>query len=76
MAGQGGAAAADQQAEAVIQAGNYLLRREQPGARRCQLDRQRDAIETGADLSDRGCVGFGEVELRIRQAGALNEEPG
>ena len=51
MARQGGAAAAGQQMEAVIQAGGDLLHREQPDPRRSQLDRQRDAIQPAANCA-------------------------
>ena len=64
LAGQRRPAAAGQQAEAVVQAGGDLLHREGPDPRGGQLDRQRDAVQPGADLPDQRRVPLGQRERR------------
>ena len=50
------AAAPGQQAEAMVEPGGDLGRRQGANPGRRELDRQRDAVETVADLHDRLCV--------------------
>jgi hypothetical protein len=47
---------ASQQLEAIVEAGGELLDAECRGARRRQLDRQRDAVEPPADRRDHRCT--------------------
>ena len=75
LARQRGPAAAGEQAEAVVELGQDLLDPQHAGARRRQLERQRDAVEPPADLGDGRRVGVGERELGRDLAGALDEEP-
>ena len=53
MPWQRGTASAGQQREAIAQAGGNLLNAKRGGARRGELDGQRDAVEPPADRDDR-----------------------
>ena len=54
LAGQGGAGAARQQPEPVVEAVGELLHRDQPAPGGGQLDRERETVEPGADVFDDG----------------------
>ena len=62
LARQRRARAAGQQPEPVVQAGEDLVGRERTRAGGRQLDRQRQAVEAGADLADRPGEVVGELE--------------
>ena len=64
-----------QQAEPVAQPHGDVVRRHGRDARRGELDRQRDAVESLADLHDRGHVGIAKRERRIGRRGPLGEQP-
>ena len=49
--------------------------REQLRARRGELDRERQAVEPGADASDLGCAAVVELEAGIDRPRASREEP-
>ena len=66
--------AAAQQPEPVIQPGQDLGRRQRPHPRRGQFDRQRDAIQTGADGRDRRPVCVVEREPIRRRRGPFGEQ--
>ena len=63
------AAAAGEQIETALEARPDLRRREDPDPRRRQLDRQRQAVETGADLGDRRRILRGQRERGLRRPG-------
>ena len=68
---QGGAAAAGEQVETIHQAGRDLGRGKYVDARRCQLDRQGNAVEPGTDLGYRGSVLQRQLEIGLGELGAL-----
>jgi hypothetical protein len=69
-----GAVAAGQQAHAIVQAVEDLPRGQRPDPRRRQLQRQRDAVQAGADPGDYGGVLGRQLEFGIRGPGAVQEE--
>ena len=76
LPGHGGAGAASEQPEPVVQAGFDLLGREHHHPSGRQLDRQGNAVETAADTRDRVRVGRGGPEIRIHRPCPIDEEPG
>jgi hypothetical protein len=56
MAWKGGATPPSEQPEAIVQSRGDLFRWEDLGARRGQLNRQRNPIQTSDDLRDGGSV--------------------
>ena len=69
------AAAARQQVETIVEPGRELFDPERRGARRRQLDRQRDAVETPANRRDRRRNVRVRRKLRLRRARPLDEQP-
>ena len=68
------AAAACEQAKAVIQARSDLCHRQHRDARRRQLDGQRNAVQAPADLGQRcGVLGI-ELEVGQGEPGAIDED--
>ena len=61
-------------AEAVLEPAEHRLRREDSDARRRQLDGQRQAVESHADLGHGRRVLVGDLEVGLHRAGALDEE--
>ncbi|GAA3070458.1 hypothetical protein GCM10010485_05020 [Streptosporangium carneum] len=81
MPGVGGTAPAGQQPEGVVEAFGYLPRRQHDGSGGGELDGQRKAVETTADLLDRrpGLGGRGPSPrggLLGEQAGGLRQRQG
>ncbi|MGW0949591.1 hypothetical protein ACWD4O_44665 [Streptomyces sp. NPDC002623] len=74
LPGAGGAAAAGEQGEAVLQTVRHLFdgERAQPGGG--QLDRQRQPVESGAQAGDGVPVGVGDVELRTVRGGPVAQQ--
>ena len=68
------AGTAAQQAEPVVEPVAQHLRREQREAGGRELDRQRQAIEPAADLRDGGGVVVRQLEVRVDDAGAVDEQ--
>ena len=68
VARQGGAPAAGQDPEAIVEVCGDLLNSEHGGARRRQLDRQRDAVEPPADRRDHRCTASVRRKMRLRRA--------
>ncbi len=68
------AGTARQHAERVAQPLEQRLRRGELATRRRQFYRQRQPVEAGADLSHRGRVRVGYLEVRFNPPGALDEE--
>jgi len=66
--------AAGEKREAPVEPGKDVSRLEQPNPRRRELDRQRQAVEPGADLGDRRRVLQRQVESRTDCPSALDEE--
>ena len=66
--------AAGQQPEGVSEPGGDLVDLEHAQPRGRELDRQRDAVQPGADLRHRRRVRRGQRELRVDRPGALDEE--
>ena len=54
--------------EAVVKVCGDLLNSEHGGARRRQLDRQRDAVEPAAARRDHRCCAFVRRNMRLRRA--------
>ena len=75
LARDGRPAAPGQQTEPVAQPHRDVVRRHRRDARRRELDRQRDAVESLADLDDRGHVGIAKRERRVGGGGPLGEQP-
>ena len=73
LAAHGGAGAAGEQAEPVVQAVDDLARRERPHARRGQLDGQRNTVQTTADLRHRHRLRR-RSEVGPHPAGAVGEQ--
>ena len=65
---------ADQGAEAVLQALEQERQRQHPRLRRGQLQRQRQPVESLADLRDEGRVLLCQRELRVDRVSALHEQ--
>ena len=63
-----------EETEPVVQPGADLIHGKQLHARRGQLDRQRNAVETPTDLSDDRAVLRIEREARLRRARPIHEE--
>ena len=61
-------------AQAIIEAGEDLGRRERPDARRRELDGERETIEPSAEASDGHRVRLGELERRARRPRAVDEQ--
>jgi len=74
VAPQRGAAAAREQPEAILESSPDLLDAEDPQAGRRQLERQRDAVESGADLRDRRGVLRRDPEVGLRGRRPLDEQ--
>ncbi len=72
--GQRRAAAAGQQAEPIVQPRRDLVWRQGSDPRCRELDRQRDAVQSQADLPDRVGVLLGEGKSREHRAAAVDEE--
>ena len=64
----------DQEIELGAEAVAELTRREDAQARRGQLQRQGQAVETVGDLGHRGGVGVGQGECRVHGLGTFHEE--
>ena len=75
LAGQRGAAAGAEHVEAVAQARRDLLERQRGRARRGELDRQRHAVQTPADLPDCAAGAVRGIEARPHRGSALAEQP-
>ncbi len=73
--GDGGPAAAGQQAEPVVEAGRDLLDRERPDARGGELDGERDAVQATAELGDRARILVGQANDGLDRPGPLDEQP-
>jgi hypothetical protein len=65
---QGGATAAGQDPEAIVEVCGDPFNSERGGARRRQLDRQRDAVEPPADRRDHDCTASVRRKMRLRRA--------
>ena len=74
MARQGRAVADGQQAEAVVETGDDLLRRQRALAGSGEFDRQREPVKPTTDLDDGGAVIVAEREGRVHRACPLHEE--
>ena len=74
MARQGGAAAASEQGEPVGQAVEDLLRREDPGPDRGELDGQRQAVEPADQVGHCRLVGGGQLERARGRGRPLGEQ--
>ena len=75
LAGQRRAAALGQQAEAVLQPGQQLPRRQHAHPRRRQLDGQRDAVQPGTDLGHGRRVLGRHLERGLHRHRTVAEEP-
>src|SRR5215472_19192045 len=75
VAWEGGATAPGQQAKAIVEPRRDLLWRQDPGARRRQLDRQWNPVQPPADLGDGRRVGGGEVKRGVCRRRTLREQP-
>ncbi len=64
-----------QQGQPRLQPRQHLLRGQDAGPGRGELDRERQAIEAGRDLGDRGGVGLGHLEPRVDRRCPLHEQP-
>jgi hypothetical protein len=73
--GRGVAGAAGEEVEVPPEPGQQRRRRQDPDPRRRQLDRQRQAVEAGADRGDRREVPVARLEPRVGGLGAGDEEP-
>ncbi len=51
------------------------MRRKQTDPGGGELDRQRQAVQPQADLSDRGCVLVRQLKVRLHSLGALDKQP-
>jgi hypothetical protein len=69
------AASAREQTESVCEPVGDLLRRQVRHTRRRELDRERNAIQSAADLDDRRATVRTEREGRLHRFRALREEP-
>ena len=69
LAAHRGARAAGQQSEPVVQAVEDLGQRQGADPCRCELDRQRHAVEATADLGDHRDVVVGDAEIRAGHGG-------
>ncbi len=65
---------AGEKPEALVEALRDLRRSEHLGPRGRELDRERDAVQSSADLDDRADVVVVEHEVTLRGAGAIREE--
>ena len=74
LPGDDGARPTSQQPEPVVELGGDPLGRHLPTARRRQLQRQRYAVETMADLGDSRRIRLGDLEGRPCPMGALDEQ--
>ena len=74
LAGQRGATTGAEHVEALAQARGDLIERQRGRASRGELDRQRHAVQTPADLLH-GAGGVRGIEARPRSGGALAEQP-
>ena len=72
---QHGAPAAGEEPEPLVEAGQHLRRRHHLEARGRELDGQRDAVETPAQLSDGRSRVAGEDELALGGPGPFHEQP-
>ena len=70
----GGRVALGEQAEALVQSRGDLVHRKRIHARRRELDGERDAVETPADVRDGRGVAAIHVERVLRPARAVDEE--
>ncbi len=75
LARKRGAAAAAQDAKPFVQALGEIVDRQHPDARRSQLDGERDAVQSPANLADDGRVAVRKRESAVGGYGALDEEP-
>ena len=75
MAAWGAAGSAGEHREQVVEALGELGRGQYPHPRGGQLDRQRQAVQTTADLPDGVRVAFADLERWPHQLGSLLEEP-
>jgi hypothetical protein len=66
--------AAGEQVKPIIEPGRDLCNPERSTAGRCQLDRQRDAVETPANYCRGGRIRPLRVEVRIGRAGARDQQ--
>ena len=66
--------AAGQQRQPLVEPAQQRLGRERPHPRRRELDRERQAVEPGADLRDGLGVLLGDPEVGRRRLGPLGEE--
>ena len=66
--------AARQKVQAAFEAGQHRRRRKQLNARRRQFDRERQAIETGADCRHRRRIFFRQRKLVLHRPGALHKK--
>ena len=73
MSAQGEARARGQQPEPLVQPRANALDAEQRHARCCQLDRQRNSVQSTADLDDRAEVFFAQPQARLDRLRARNE---
>ena len=71
---QCGAASAGEQAKAVVQAREHPLERHGPDAGRGELDRERDAIEAGAESACDRMRRIGEREVGLFEPRTVDEE--
>ena len=75
LAGQRGAAAGAEHVEAVAKARRDLVERQRARAGRGELDRQRHAVQTPANLLHGPCGAVRGIEPRTCRGGALAEQP-
>ena len=74
LAGERRAAAASQQPETLIQPKRDLLGGQRLDSRRCELQRQWNAVESTTYLHHSRCVASRQREPRLRSDGALHEQ--
>ena len=74
LARQRRAIAAGEDAEALVSRSARLWTRHGLDARRGEFDRERDAVETAADIDDDRRIGVGEREAGVGGGGAIDEE--
>jgi hypothetical protein len=73
--GEGGTAATGQQAEAIVELGRDLGRREHLHPGSGQLDGKGNAIQAATHLGNGGDGSLRQLKSRLESAGSLDKEP-
>ncbi len=75
MPGKGRAHPSREQTEPIFQAGQDLIGRQHPHPGRCQLDRERDAVQTDAYRSNGTRIFLGDSEILLHLRRAIPKQP-